>query len=163
MRILAALAPVLLTAAACMDGGGTGDEAEPTNSPGSAETPQAALEMAVFETCPRDWDSQCVSIHGENVLVDPSGFEHVGVEAVDQDGAGAIGVSLDADGAGVVRRLTADASHAGENARLVTRVDSELLSAVRVGGELHGAHLLITVPPDVDAVAVAEKLNGGAG
>ncbi|MET3861712.1 hypothetical protein ABIE38_002648 [Dietzia sp. 2505] len=162
MRILAALAPVLLTTAACMNAGGAGDEAESTSAPGSSETPGAALEMAVFETCPRDWDSQCVSIHGENVLVDPSGFDHVGVEAVDQDAAGAIGVTLDSDGAAVVRRLTADASHAGENARLVTRVDTELLSAVRVRGELHGAHLLITVPPDIDAVAVAEKLEGGA-
>ncbi|MBB1029297.1 hypothetical protein G6027_00025 [Dietzia sp. SLG310A2-38A2] len=162
MRILAALAPVLLTAAACMDGGGAGDEAESTSSPGSTETSEAGLEMALLETCPRDSDSQCVSIHGENVLVDPSGFEHVGVEAADQDSAGAIGVTLDNAGAGVVRRLTMDASHAGENARLVTRVDTELLSAVRVRGEFHGAHLLITIPPDVDAVAVAEKLNGGA-
>ncbi|WP_216694780.1 hypothetical protein [Dietzia psychralcaliphila] len=162
MRMIAAMVPVLLTAAACTDGGGAGDEAESATSPGSPETSRAALEMAVFETCPQDWDSQCVSIHGENVLVDPSGFERVGVDVADQAVAGAIEVTLDSGGAKAVRRMTAGASHAGENARLVTRVDTELLSAVRVRGEFRGERLQISIPQDVDAVAVAEKLNAGA-
>lgn len=160
------MAPVLLAAAACgaggADRGGDGAEAESAASPGPYGSSGAALEMAVSEICPRDWDAQCVSIHGESILVDPAGFETVGVESVDREAAGAIGVTLDSDGIDVAQRLTTEALHAGEHARLVMRVDSELLSAPRVQGEMHGAHLLITVPPGVDAVAVAEKLDNGA-
>ncbi|MCG7232724.1 hypothetical protein V5S56_11035 [Corynebacterium propinquum] len=74
-----------------------------------------------------------------------------------------IDVTLDSDGAEVVQKLSTEASEAGESARLVTKSDGDILSAVRVQGSLQGESLQMAVPEDVDANVVVSRLNGDEG
>lgn len=160
---LAAMAPLLLTLTACAGGGSAGEETTPAPLDNSSTESAPALEMAVSETCADDSNSQCVSINGESVLVIPSDFERVGVDTATSAGPSAIDVTLNRDGAEIVQRLTTEALQASENARLVTKLDTDLLSAVRVQGTLHSEHLQIHISPGVDADSVLEKLNNDAG
>lgn len=74
-----------------------------------------------------------------------------------------IDVTLDSDGADVMQTLSTQAFDAGEDARLVTQLDSEFLSAVRVQGTFRGQSLQMAVPADVDANGVVARLNGDEG
>ncbi|MGN7156799.1 hypothetical protein ACTHRK_11940 [Dietzia cercidiphylli] len=119
--------------------------------------------MAVSETCAADSSSQCVLFQGENILINPADFERVGVVSAASAGPGMIDVTLDSDGAEVMQKLSTEASEAGESARLVTKSDGDILSAVRVQGSLQGESLQMAVPEDVDANGVVARLNGDEG
>lgn len=160
---LAAVAPLLLALAACTDGGSTADEGAPAASENASGESAAVLEMAVSETCADDSSSQCVLFQGENILINPADFERVGVDSAASSGPRMIDVTLDSDGAEVVQKLSTEASEAGESARLVTKSDGDILSAVRVQGSLQGESLQMAVPEDVDANGVVSRLNGDEG
>lgn len=156
----AALAPLLLVLAACADGGRAVDDGMQAPSRNATGESAAALEMAVSVTCAGDSSSQCVSINGEDVLITPAEFEQLGVDAAAAAGTGLIDVTLDSDGAAVMQQLSTEASEAGEDARLVTRVGNDVLSAVRVQGAFRGQFLQMAVPAEVDAGRIAARING---
>ena len=131
----------------------TADEGAPAASENASGESAAVLEMAVSETCADDSSSQCVLFQGENILINPADFERVGVDSAASSGPRMIDVTLDSDGAEVVQKLSTEASEAGESARLVTKSDGDILSAVRVQGSLQGESLQMAVPEDVGAVA----------
>ena len=155
---LAAVAPLLLALAACTDGGSTADEGAPAASENASGESGGGAATWADESVRRGGLFQ-----GENILINPADFERVGVDSAASSGPRMIDVTLDSDGAEVVQKLSTEASEAGESARLVTKSDGDILSAVRVQGSLQGESLQMAVPEDVDANVVVSRLNGDEG
>ncbi|WP_428201298.1 hypothetical protein [Dietzia natronolimnaea] len=71
-----------------------------------------------------------------------------------------INVTLDNDGATVARKMTNEASQAGDQTRLVMKVGDEIVSAVRVQGELRGDQMMVAIPPGAATEEILNSLNG---
>lgn len=138
------------------------------SSPGTeaSNATRGALELAVSQTCAPGSDPQCIPFYDEHILVVYSAFERAGVDSASGDPSTGesdmITVQLGSEGTPVVRRMTAEAMQAGEHARLVMKVGDDIVSAVRVQGELHGDHLQIALPPDASTEDILANLNGPA-
>jgi hypothetical protein len=132
---------------------------------GGADGPTAtagAIEVAVSETCAADSTPECVAVNGEHVVVAAADFLRAEVEAVavadDQQG-NAVDVTLSSEGAAVLETSTAEVAQAGDDARLVIKVGSEVLSAVAVPETLKGEHFLLALPGKLSAEEFIEKVG----
>ncbi|MCT1435491.1 hypothetical protein [Dietzia maris] len=103
-------------------------------------------------------------MNDEHILVVPTAFERAGVDsasdAKSSEKTDMITVNLDTAGATVASRMTAEASQAGEQTRLVVKVDDEIISAVRVQGELRNNQLVVALPPGTPTDKILESLTG---
>lgn len=162
-----ALAITLLAALTACTSDGTGEE-QPTSAPPTANEAMnetsGALDLAISQTCAPGSDPQCIPFNDEHILVVPAAFERAGVDSASgEPTSGAsdmINVTLDSDGANVARTMTVEASRAGDQARLVMKVGDEIVSAVRVQGELRGDQMMVALPPDADTEEILNSLNG---
>jgi len=151
IRRLALVALLVVPLSACSAAGA----AEPSSVSGGA------IEVAVSEAC-ANVDAQCVLVNGQGVLA-PTAFERADVEdaAVGEDGGqNVVNVTFSEAGAAVFNRLTDEAVHAGDSARLVMRIGGELRSAVRVTAALTGDQVQIILSADDDAHDVVDLLLG---
>ncbi|UTT61767.1 hypothetical protein [Microcella humidisoli] len=138
-NILSLLGVICVALSACSTTTGE-DQLRPTAG--------GAIELAVSETCSDESDPQCISVNGESVVF-PSAFERAGVDdAVAIDGQNAIALTLNADGAEVLRTLTEQAAEAADTARLVIAIGDEILTAARVIEPLTDATVHVVLPPD---------------
>lgn len=166
MKRLALAIALLATSAACSSGGTA--EQQPASAPPTTNeamnAPTGALELAISQTCAPGSAPQCIPVNDEHILVVPTAFERAGVDsasdAKSSEKTDMITVNLDTAGATVASRMTAEASQAGEQTRLVVKVDDEIISAVRVQGELHNNQLVVALPPGTPTDKILESLNG---
>jgi hypothetical protein len=56
--------------------------------------------------------------------------------------------------------MTVEASQSGDQTRLVMKVGDEIVSAVRVQGELQGDQMMVALPPDAATEEILNSLNG---
>jgi len=132
---------------------------------GAAETPTdggGAIELAAAETCTDGSDPECLVIDGESLLL-PSAFERAGVEdavvaAGDQN---AVDVTFDADGTLVLQAVTEQVADAGDTARLVIRIDGEVVAAVVVVEALRDDEVQIALSPEDSAQDIVDGLRAG--
>lgn len=132
---------------------------------GAAETPTdggGAIELAAAETCTAGSDPECVLINGESVLL-PSTFERAGVEdaVAAGDGQNAVDVTFDDDGALVLQTVTEQVADAGDTARLVIRINGEVVAAVVVIEALTDDQVQIALSPDDSAQDVVDGIRAG--
>ena len=71
----------------------------------------------------------------------------------------AVDVTLSSEGAAVLETSTAEVAQAGDDARLVIKVGSEMLSAVAVSETLKGEHFLLALPGKMSAEEFIEKVG----
>lgn len=162
-----ALAITLLAALTACSSDGTGEE-QPTSAPPTADeamnATSGALELAISQTCAPGSDPQCIPINDEHILVVPTAFERAGVDsasgAPSSGASDMINVTLDSDGATLARRMTVEASQAGDQTRLVMKVGDVIVSAVRVQGEFRGDQMMVALPPDTSTEVILNNLNG---
>lgn len=132
---------------------------------GAAETPTdagGAIELAAAETCTDGSDPECLVINGESLLL-PSAFERAGVEdavvaAGDQN---AVDVTFDADGTLVLQAVTEQVADAGDTARLVIRIDGEVVAAVVVMEALTDDEVQIALSPEDSAQDIVDSIRAG--
>lgn len=162
-----ALAITLLAALTACSSDGTGEE-QPTSAPPTANeamnATSGALELAISQTCAPGSDPQCIPINDEHILVVPTAFERAGVDSASgappSGASDMINVTFDSDGAAVARTMTVEASQSGDQTRLVMKVGDEIVSAVRVQGELQGDQMMVALPPDAATEEILNSLNG---
>ncbi|MCT1517274.1 hypothetical protein [Dietzia cercidiphylli] len=165
MKKLALAITLLATSAACSSGG-TAEEQPASPPPSTNEAmnaPTGALELAVSQTCAPGSDPQCINVNDEHILVDPTAFERAGVDSASgaqpSEESDMITVNLDTAGATVASRMTAEASQAGEQTRLVMKVGDEIISAARVQGEFRNDQMLVALPPGAPTEEILKTLN----
>ncbi|MDN5742981.1 MULTISPECIES: hypothetical protein [Dietzia] len=166
MKKLAIVMTLLAGSVACSSGGTA--ELQPASTPPTTNeatnAPAGALELAITQTCAPGSDPQCISVNGEHVLVVPAAFERAGVDSASNaqpsGESDTITVDLDRAGATVASRMTAEASQAGDQTRLVMKVGDEIISAVRVQDELRNDHMLVALPPGAPTEEILQSLNG---
>ncbi|MFN3601539.1 MAG: hypothetical protein ACK4UY_09150 [Dietzia sp.] len=159
---------LLATLTGCSSAGTVEEQSTtpPQTSNEASDATRGAVELAVSQTCAPGSDPQCIPFYGEHILVESSAFERAGVDLASSDPSSGeldmITVQLASDGTEVVRRMTAEALQGGDHARLVMKVGDDVISAVRVQGELHGDHLQVALPPDAPTEDILANLNGTA-
>lgn len=134
-------------------------------SSGDADATGGAVELAVSHTCLPDVeaDAECVPVRGEHVVT-TSDFQRAGIDeawtvADDADGD-TIHLTFDDDGTAVLESSSEEVARAGETARLLIRVDDDVLAAVRVPEPLTGGDVLLAVPGGSSAEDLLELIRG---
>ena len=77
------------------------------------------------------------------------------------DGSAAVDVVFDAKGAAAFSKAASEVAQEGDGARLVLRVDDQVLSAVRVPGPISVTTMRIALPGHPHADDVARQIHGG--
>ena len=166
MKKHALVITLLAALTACSPEGTDGEQ--PTSAPPAANEAATAasgtLELDISQTCAPGSDPQCIPLNDEHILVAPAAFERIGVDSASSAPSSGefdmINVTLDNDGATVARKMTNEASQAGDQTRLVMKVGDEIVSAVRVQGELRGDQMMVAIPPGAATEEILNNLNG---
>lgn len=106
--------------------------------------------------CDEGTDTLCVLVGGQ-YLTSPSAYRAAAVDdaaVVERDGQDAVDLTFTDAGADVLRSLAEEVAQAGDDARLVMRVGSQIRSAAEVLGPVDGNTLTIALPPDESAQEV---------
>ncbi|MEV8250342.1 hypothetical protein AB0O87_05385 [Microbacterium sp. NPDC076768] len=153
MRWLGLMALASLVLSGCSTAGG---------ADGTSASAGGVIELAVAEVCEAGSDPQCVLV-GEEYVVVPSDFESAGVEsaaAIEDAQQNAVEVTLTSEGAAVLNDLSGQAAQAGDDTRLLFKVDDDILSAVRVMDALQGNQVVIALGSEDAPQELVDRLQG---
>ncbi|WP_336645529.1 hypothetical protein [Microbacterium sp. USHLN186] len=124
----------------------------------TAASTRASLQLALSTTCDDASDPHCIPVGSERVLL-PSTFENAAVEnAVARSDS--VDVTFTDNGAEVLNDLTAQASGAGAEFRLLVKVGHEIIAAVSVMEPLNGDHVTLGLTQKHDPETVVALIQG---
>lgn len=138
-----------------------GCAAADTSNPPSTSN-EGSIELSLSETCDERSDPQCIHV-GNQYVLQPSGFERAAVEnavAHNEEQQNTVDITFTDRGAKLFNELTAQASDADTESRLLLKVGDKILAAVSVHAPLSGDQVTLALSPEDDAYAIIEQIQG---